>query len=91
MRSAFTADEENGLRPLFRKAFSGETGVKLLGVLLKSLGFFDRVENDEQKALRNYAVWVLEILGVNQEVNLLDITRKMMEIPVDLPKERVDE
>lgn len=83
----FTQEEISVLRPVMRQAFSGEQGLQTLAIILKALGFWDRSESEEDVALRNFAVWLMEVLGVAQDHNYEHVMRLWMDLPSEPPQE----
>lgn len=72
----FDMNEEQ--RETWRKVFlSNENGFRVLTQLLKDLGFFDAGWTPEAQALRNYSVRILEILGIADPRNAVDLIKNM--------------
>jgi hypothetical protein len=77
----FSPEEVAVFRPILRRTFSGPSGVEALGIILQAAGFFDRLESPDQVAVRNFAVWLLEQLGVAQAENYEALMRAWLALP----------
>lgn len=62
---------ENDLftRNAFRKVFTSADGRMVFERMLLDLGFFESAETEDAKALRNYATYLMEIMGIFHESN----------------------
>ena len=83
----FTAEELDVIRPVLREVFAYARGTEALAVILKASGFFDRLETAEQMAVRNFAVWLLEMLGMNQAENMERLMKAWAEMPTKPSKQ----
>lgn len=65
-------DRSRAIREAFSKVASTEPGAIMISVLLEQLYFFRRAENDEQRALNNYAKFFLTLLGPDTQVRMVE-------------------
>ena len=73
--------DENELftRNVFKKVFSSTDGRMVLERLLIELGLFEQANTDTQIALKNFAVHIMELMGIYHESNtsqLVDLLLK---------------
>jgi hypothetical protein len=81
--------DEEQIRAKYLQVFLDGYGPEVLTYILTDLGFFDVSQDEKAVALRNYAVRLLELLGVLHEQNAEDITRKLLRVtPYDLNLQR---
>jgi hypothetical protein len=66
----------------YRAVFSAERGHRCLMDMLVHLHYFDEVVNQEELALRNYAVRLMNILGYTEPGNLLEGLKRQATLPV---------
>ena len=68
------------LRRTFRSCFSAHPEV--LHRILMELGTFGEIKNDPGAvALRNFGVWLLDIIGSNDEEITMDVVRSYLQLP----------
>jgi len=78
-RTAYTEDEAI-VRDEYRALFTSPEGKKVLTWMLTDMGFFDQVTTPEAVTLRNYAVRLLEQVGVNIEKNAYAMTSRIVDM-----------
>lgn len=90
----FLSDKRDDLRYIFQ----GKRGKRALAIMLKDLRFFDELHTDEDIALHNYAIRLLEQTGIYQDIakddpygRAYEIAEKVLALPVDYSKEEEDE
>ena len=71
--------EERVVRDEYQRLFTTNDGPKVLAWMLTDLGFFDEV-SEERLPLRNYAVRLLEQIGINHANNVEELVREYMNI-----------
>jgi hypothetical protein len=81
--------EEQEIRERYRQVFTNGTGPEVLTYMLTDLGFFDEAHGEGQFALHNYAIRILELLGILHEQNAEEITRKILQVkPYDIKMQK---
>jgi hypothetical protein len=77
-------DVDAEARKLYGQVFSGGPGSDVLAHMLGELGFFDPAQDSQDIVLRNYAVRLLQLIGVIQAdeagkaVNVAALTRQLL-------------
>ena len=72
-------DETDAMRAL-RSTFMEGSGLYSLAWILQRCRFFDRIESEEDRARYNFAVELLESMGIYQMHNLYQFAQKLSEL-----------
>jgi hypothetical protein len=83
------ATEESRIRDVYRTTFSSPEGREALLYIISDLGFFDATVDDTSQALRNFAVRLLEQMGILHETNAEHIVTQLLKLaPFDIDTHR---
>jgi hypothetical protein len=83
------SSEEEKIRDIYRTTFSSPEGREALMYILTDLGFFDATKDDVGQALRNFAVRLLEQMGILHETNAEHIVEQFFKLaPYDIKTHR---
>jgi hypothetical protein len=81
--------EAKKIRDIYRETFSSGTGKKALLFILSDLGFFDQTSDETSQALRNFAVRLLEQMGMLHENNAEVMVDQLFKLePYDIQTHR---
>lgn len=82
----YSDERDSDIRDLLQSVFSGQQGTRALDLILRWLGFYDiAIERpgmslQEAVARRNFAIELLERMGVFHDENTEEIAKKLTEI-----------
>lgn len=82
----YSSEEDSDIRDLLQSVFSGQQGAQALDLILRWLGFYDiaidrqAMSLQEAVARRNFAIELLERMGVFHSENTEEIAKKLTEI-----------
>jgi len=77
--------EISELRQTYRNVFSSPEGQEVLYYMLVDLSFFDETVEEKSIHLKNYAIRLLEDIGIMHEINGFRLVQKMFELPLYKP------
>jgi len=81
--------EAERIRETYRRTFSTQEGKTALLYILTDLGFFDATKDEAAQALRNFAVRLLEQMGILHEANAETLVAQFLKLaPYDLQTHR---
>ena len=89
MRGKYGEQAKKDLRADLQDVFLGnERGKRVLKTLMLELGVFDELRTDEEMALHNFGVRLLNLMGVYEPWQIRGIVQKYSELPRSAPGER---
>jgi len=83
-------DADIAVRKMLKNVFTHGEGPQALTFILQELGYFDEALDDADRVRKNYAINLLDNIGLNHVAHQQDMVDALLKVPVYWPG-RVEE